>query len=226
MTKIIGFICAAYIFCGAAIAAEDADAKAQQLLSAMGGAIWADIRTVHNTAINYHPQARLPYIQEYWYDTKRPAHYVTINNFDLDRARAYTLDGGWSMAEGQFSTFSEERLHQEVISWSRSLYRKLHLLARDDKNLSLAIGSAGRLEFTYDGEFIGWFLLGDDGAPVRHGGTPALEDYTSFESLVKFGPIFWPQGGYDNDGWRFEMLSLEISPNPPAVDYTPPSTRN
>lgn len=222
MIRLLGFISILCAFSGAA-AEEDAESLGQKFLNTMGGDIWADVRTVHNTAINHHPQARLPYIQEYWYDTKQPAHYVTINNFDLDRVRAYTAQGGWSIAENNFSHFSEERLQREIVSWSRSLYRKLHLLARQDENLTLAIGEAGRLEFFYDDEFIGWFLLDSNGAPTRHGGTPSSENYTNFERLAQFGAVSWPQGGHDNDGWRFEMLSLDVSEDAPAVDYSVPA---
>ncbi len=214
------------VFFNTANAAENADSLGQKFLHAMGGDVWASVRTVHNTAINHHPQARLPYIQEYWYDTEKPAHYVTIKNFDLDRIRAYTMDGGWSIAEDEFKYFSDDRLQREIVSWSRSLYRKLHLLARKDENLSLSIGEGGRLEFFYDDDFIGWFLLDKDGAPTRHGGTPSSNDYTNFESLAQFGAVSWPRAGYDNDGWRFEMLSLEISDDAPMVDYTAPSPHN
>ena len=222
MMRLLGILFAFWASCGTVNAANDADALGQQFLDVMGGKAWANIRTVHNTAINHHPQSRLPYIQEYWYDTNQPAHYVTINNHDLDRIRAYTTDGGWSIAEGNFSYFSEERLQREIVSWSRSLYRKIYLLASQNENLSLAIGEAGRLEFYYDGDFIGWFLLDEDGAPTRHGGTPASDNYTNFENLAQFGSVFWPQGGSDNDGWRFEMLSLEVSEAPPPVEYAAP----
>lgn len=220
------FLCAMSFFCAcwtSALGAEDASALGGKLLNAMGGDVWADVRTVHNTAINHHPQARLPYIQEYWYDTERPAHYVTIKNYDMDRTRAYTTEGGWSVTEGEFGEFSDDRLQREITSWSRSLYRKIYLLARGDKDLALSIGESGRLEFNHDGEFIGWFLLDDKGAPRRHGGTASSENYTEFDDLAQFGSVYWPSGGHDNDGWRFEMLSLEISKAPPPVDYAPPS---
>lgn len=216
----MGFLCAC---CTSAMGAEDASALGKKLLTTMGGDVWADVRSIHNTAVNHHPQARLPYIQEYWYDTERPAHYVTIKNYDMDRTRAYTVDGGWSVTEGEFGEFSDDRLQQEITSWSRSLYRKIYLLAREDKDLALAVGEGGRLEFIHDGELIGWFLLDDKGAPRRHGGTASSENYTEFEDLAQFGSVYWPSGGHDNDGWRFEMLSLEISEARPPVDYAPPS---
>ncbi|MEO1241240.1 MAG: hypothetical protein AAFX54_04980 [Pseudomonadota bacterium] len=217
---VIGFLCACWT---SALGEEDASALGGKLLTAMGGDVWADVQSIHNTAVNHHPQARLPYIQEYWYDTERPAHYVTIKNYDMNRTRAYTTDGGWSVTEGEFGEFSDDRLQQEITNWSRSVYRKIYLLARRDEDLALTIGEGGRLEFNHDGELIGWFLLDDKGAPQRHGGTASSENYTEFEDLAQFGSVYWPGGGHDNDGWRFEMLSLEISEAPSPVDYAPPA---
>ena len=204
-------------------AAEDAAAKAEKLLNAMGGAeAWKNVRTVHNKAVNHHPQARIAYIQEYWYNTHEPSHYTTLQNFDIDRARAYTLDGGWSLTETSLTPFSEERLQSEIQSWSRSLYRKFYLMARNDPGLEVRLGEGGRLEFLYEGDFIGWMLIDENGAPTRHGGTPATDSFTDFDPPVAFGPINWPRGGRDESGWDFEMLSLRVSSGPIPKDFSMP----
>ena len=204
---------------------ENAREKASKMLDAMGGAATrAEIRTVHNKAVNHHPDARLPYIQEYWYDTQTPRHYIKLNNFDVDRIRAYSKTGGWSFAEGVSAPFSEERLNRELDSWTRSLYRKFYLLARDPGSLELATGEGGRIEFSHQGKFIGWMMVNDAGAPTRHGSTPSADDYTNFGPLAQFGPIAWPASGNDNAGWDFEILSVEISGEEMPVSIAPPKT--
>lgn len=205
-------------------AAESAEQIAQKLLDAMGGAnVWRNVRTVHNIAVNHRPQARLPYIQEYWYFTKEPKHIVKINNHDMQRMRAYTTGGGWSIAEGELTQFSGERMQREIQSWSQSLYRKFYLLANDSERLDVRLGDSGRLEFRDNGVFIGWIIVGDDGAPARHGGTPASDVYTDFDALMQFGDIYWPKGGSDEAGWRFEMLSIEALTKEPLLSTDPPA---
>ncbi len=195
----------------------------EKLLNALGGeAAWKDVRAVHNTAVNHHPQARLPYIQEYWYFTGAPKHVVKINNHDMNRMRAYTEDGGWSMLRGEVNPFSAKRHTNELMSWRRSLYRKIFLLANRSPDLRLAMGSDGSLEF-YDNElFIGWMKINENGSPTRHGGTESRDIYTDFEELAQFGNIFWPMGGKDESGWRFEMLSIEALDEEPDISTEPP----
>ncbi|MEL7448654.1 MAG: hypothetical protein AAFN78_05555 [Pseudomonadota bacterium] len=205
---------------GAAETKHPARASAEMMLEAMGGkAVWKEVRSVHNTAVNHHPQSRLPYVQEYWFDTREPHHYLTIKNFDFDRSRGYTRKGGCSLVEGDARPFTDERLQNELQSWARSMYRKLYLLAADPENLELELGTGGRVEFTYEGEFIGWMNIASDGTPERHGGSAPSEMFTEFLPLIEFGPVSWPRGGKDNDGWDFEILSLQISQEeiPPAL---------
>ena len=204
-------------------AEESAREKAMRMLDAMGGAaVWSEIRTIHNRAVNHHPDARLPYIQEYWYDTHVPRHYIKLNNFDVDRIRAYSSESGWSITEGKFANFSEERLDSEIRSWSRSLYRKFYLLATDPNSLELTAGREGRIEFIHEGKFIGWMVIDEDGAPTRHGSTPSSDDYTNFGPLAQFGPISWPESGNDDAGWDFEILSVDISNDEMPHSVAPP----
>ncbi|MEM7020758.1 MAG: hypothetical protein AAF512_25880, partial [Pseudomonadota bacterium] len=192
-------------------------------LAAMGGAdAWKDIQVVHNTAVNHHPQARLPYIQEYWYFTQAPKHIVKIKNHDMNRMRAYTQEGGWSYYQGQVHPFNEERLENEIQSWHRSLYQKLHLLAKQSPRLRLKIGVENRLEFFDQDQFIGWLIVGDDGAPARHGGTSSMDAYTDFSALAKFDNVSWPSRGQDDSGWRFEILSFQVLDHAPDISMEPP----
>ena len=208
----------------ASVQAETANQMGKRLLAAMGGAeAWKDVQVVHNTAVNHHPQARLPYIQEYWYFTQMPKHVVKINNHDMNRMRAYTEEGGWSYYQGQAHPFSEERLENEIQSWHRSLYRKFYLMATQSPELRLEIGIENRLEF-FDGEqFIGWMIVGDDGAPTRHGGTSTMDAYTNFSALTKFDEVFWPSNGQDDSGWRFEMLNFQVLKQAPDISMEPPA---
>lgn len=225
MSSFRSLLCTLLLMGGVPVqAAETAEEIADKLLNAMGGAeAWRNVRTVHNTAVNHHPQARLPYIQEYWYFTEEPKHIVRINNHDMQRKRAYTTHGGWSLVEGELTPFSDERLQNEIQSWSRSLYRKFYLLANDAKRLEVSLGEGGRLEFRDNGAFIGWMIVDENGAPTRHGGTPAADIYTEFEELAQFGDVSWPKGGSDEIGWRFEMLSLKALNEEPALSTEPPA---
>ena len=188
----------------------------------VGAAAWSEIRTIHNKAVNHHPDARLPYIQEYWYDTHVPRHYIKLDNFDVERIRAYSSEGGWSLTEGKFAPFTEARLAREIDSWSRSLYRKFYLLAKDPESLDLALGRDGRIEFSHEGSFIGWMMTDEEGAPIRHGSTPSADDYTNFGPLAQFGPISWPATGNDDAGWDFEILGVVISPEEMPHSVAPP----
>ena len=203
--------------------ADEAGQLGDRLLGALGGAdAWREAAAVHNTAVNHHPQARLPYIQEYWYFTETPRHVVKINNHDMQRMRSYTQTGGWSLVEGEVRPFSDERLANELSSWNRSLYRKLYLLASDSPDLSLSLGDDGSLEFYESGQFAGWITIASDGAPLRHGGSRDRNVYTDFDELVTFGQVRWPSAGQDETGWRFEMLSIELLEEEPEISTEPP----
>ena len=223
MKRLIAATVLTFVFAHSVEAEDSARDEANKMLDAMGGAAaWADIRTVHNTAVNHHPDARLPYIQEYWYDTQIPRHYIKLNNFDVDRKRAYSSAGGWSLTEGALKPFSDERLNRELDSWARSLYRKFYLLAKDPDSLDLATGPGGRIEFSHQGNFIGWMIVNDAGEPTRHGSTPSTEDYTNFGPLAQFGPIAWPASGNDDAGWDFEILSVHVSTEVMPMSVEPP----
>ncbi|MEO1245304.1 MAG: hypothetical protein AAFX56_06410 [Pseudomonadota bacterium] len=203
--------------------ADRATELGDKMLAMLGGAeVWQEAVAVHNTAINHHPQARLPYIQEYWYFTGMPRHVVKINNHDMQRMRSYTQAGGWSLVEGDVRDFSEERLAQEIISWHRSFYRKIVLLATESADLTLSLGAGGSVEFHDSDQFIGWIEISDDGTPRRHGGSENRRIYTEFAELISFGEINWPSGGRDETGWRFQMLSIELLEEEPALSTEPP----
>lgn len=215
-----------YIFVISAPLAAQSDKKkditrdqAMVMLNAMGGAdAWKQVRTVHSIAVNHHPDARLPYVQEYWYDTQEPKHFTMLTNYDLKRKRGYDVNGGWSVTEGTTKPFDEQRLKRELNSWRRSLYRKIYLLASDPASLQIDHGVEGRLEFSHAGSFIGWVKLNADGEPIRHGGNESSTDYTDFDELERFGPIFWPKSGRDPQGWDFEILSVGVSGQEMPVD--------
>ena len=210
-------------FFSAGAFADEASELGDKLLSAMGGAdAWKDTKTVHSLAVNHHPQARLPYIQEYWYFTDRIEHVVTINNHDMDRKRAYTKDGGYSYLRGESRPFDEERMANEIQSWHRSVYRKLLLLARKDPALQLTIADDGRLEFMDGDRFIGWLMVAEDGTPIQHGGSEDRASHTNFGALMEFGDINWPANGHDESGWRFELLSISALKEEPDIDKNPP----
>ena len=162
--------------------ANPAQDLAEKMLAALGGAeAWRDAAVVHPTAVNHHPQARLPYIQEYWYFTKAPRHVVKINNHDMQRMRSYTEAGGWSIVEGDVRPFSEERLSREILSWQQSIWHKMSLLAKGSADLRLTMADDGSVEFYESGQFIGWIEIGEDGAPRRHGGIEDRSIYTEFD---------------------------------------------
>lgn len=204
-------------------APRSADEMGRMLIDAMGGAdAWAGVRTVHNHAVNHHPNVRLVYTQEYWFDTERPAQRIHFRNFDVDWRRAFTPDGGWLFAEGETTPMNAERHGAELWGWSHSLYRKFILLARRPEGLRLDVGEGGRLEFFLDGEFLGWMTIDENGAPLRHGAREAPDEYYYYDELIPFGSINWPRSGGDQTGWRFEILAIKVSPDPPPVDFEKP----
>ncbi|WP_425410728.1 hypothetical protein [Hyphococcus sp.] len=204
----------------------DAEKMGASLLDAMGGRdVWSVVRTVHNTAINHHPQARLPYIQEYWFDVEEPAQYLKRDSFDMEIRRAYTISGGWEKSGDDLDRYSEERLESALNGWEKSLYRKFYLLAKRPDALELVKAEDGMLEFYLDTEFLGWMMIDEDGAPQRHGGTQSREQYFYFDELAAFGPINWPHSGGNLGGWKFEILSIELLGTPAPVSFAPPSAQ-
>ncbi len=193
-----------------------------KFLNAVGGQeIWSQAKTLHNKAINHHPAARLPYIQEQWYSLEKPAHHTKLKNFDMNRERSFTLDFGWSKTEKSLKPFSEERLKNEISSWYKTLYHKLKLIALDDKNLRLE-RSGMKLSFYENEDYLGWVLLSKEGDLLKAGTTQDEESYTTFGEMVEFGEVRWPRSGENVDGWRFEILNIQLLNTPMPIDQSMP----
>lgn len=198
-----------------------AAAMAEKFLAAMGGReVWAQATYVHSKAVNHHPQARLPYIQEYWTDFRKPRTLNRLTNFDMDRLRGFNVDHGWGIKEGETYEYDAERVANELRDWRRSIYAKLVAIARRDKSMGMEWRN-GRLSFSKDGEDLGWIELGPDGAPKGYSAT-AEGAPTSFGPLETFGEINWPRSGEQESGWRFEMLSIELGTGTVPVSFEMP----
>ncbi len=204
--------------------AEDGGARALGLkfLDAVGGQeIWSQAKTLHSKAVNHHPAARLPYIQEQWYDLEKPSHHTKLNNFDMNRERSFTLDFGWSKTEKSLQPFSEERLSNEIAGWHKTLYRKLKLIALNDKSLRLERDGM-KLNFYKKEDYLGWVLLSKEGDLLKAGTNKDEERHTTFGEMVELGAIRWPRSGENVDGWRFEILSVQLLNTPMPVDQSMP----
>ena len=124
---------AGIFFFSAGAFADEASELGDKLLSAMGGAdAWKDTKTVHSLAVNHHPQARLPYIQEYWYFTAAPRHVVKINNHDMQRMRSYTeaLEG-----EAIWSAYDILLRAANLPNFARHIILRLNLLDKRRRHL-------------------------------------------------------------------------------------------
>ncbi len=204
--------------------AEDDEARALGLkfLNAVGGQeIWSQAKTLHNKAVNHHPAARLPYIQEQWYSLEKPSHHTQLNNFDMDRERSFTEDFGWSKTETSLKPFSEDRLKNEISSWYKTLYHKLKLIALNDQSLHLERHGM-KLSFYKNKDYLGWVLLAENGDLLKAGTTQNEEQYTTFGEMVEFGEVRWPRSGENVDGWRFEVLNIELLNTPMPMDQSMP----
>ena len=183
----------------------------ERLLAAVGGRqLWATKRYVHTRAVNWHPDARLPYIQEAWIDLEQPAHRIQLNNFDMQRIRVYTPSLGWGVTESRQYDFDTQRLAAEHENWRRLIYRKLRLLATDNPNLLVTQNAGSILEFTHDNEYLGWIEVNENGAPAAHGLDQDRQMSTAFGDLVKFDRVAWVRSGQQSGGWAFETLYFEL----------------
>lgn len=201
--------------------AAEAAVMAEKFLEAMGGRkAWAKATYVHSWAVNHHPQARLPYTQEYWTDFRQPRTLNRLKNFDMNRLRGFNIDNGWGVSEGKVYKFEPERIANELKSWRQSIYGKLMAIARRDKNVQYE-WSNGRLNFRKAGVEFGWIELDANGAPKRYSGT-AQGSPVTFGPLVSFGNINWPKHGTEDGGWRFEMLAIELGYGPLPVSFELP----
>lgn len=200
---------------------DEAAAMAEKFLDAMGGrAAWVKARYVHSWAVNHHPQARLPYTQEYWTDFRRPRTLNRLKNFDMNRLRGFNIDHGWGVKEGEVYKFEPERVASELNSWRRSIYGKLMAIARRDTGVTYEWRD-NRLSFRKGKVDLGWIELDANGAPTRHSAGPD-QPPTKFGPLVSFGNINWPRHGAEDGGWRFEMLAIELGYGPVPVSFDLP----
>ena len=216
---------AAVLLCAAPTRADDPNAVAQRLLDSVGGAdIWATRRYVHTFALNHHPQARLPYTQEGWIDLDQPRHRIELCNYDMQRVRAFTADGGWGLSEGRSYTFDDERMADELRGWRTRIYRRLRLIAQQADGLTLETDGP-YLHITHDGEYLGWVEVAPEtGAPVSIGSDRAEMTGTRFGVVEAFGDVSWVSSGEQAGGWRFETMAFELLGADADIAFAPSPT--
>lgn len=226
MKKVIGIIIGVLLSFDSYSNEETARDLGAKFLEAVGGQnLWSLSKTIHNKAVNHHPAARLPYVQEQWYSLEQPAHHTKINNFDMNRERSFTTEYGWSKTKKSIKPFSDERLSNEIQSWHKTLYRKLKLLAINDKALRLERDGL-KLSFFKNETYLGWVLLSSAGDLLKAGATEAGDSFTTFGEMTEFGPIRWPRSGQDSQGWRFEILDVELLDIHMPVDQSMPQVQS
>lgn len=156
---------------GRARAADDAEARAEKLLLAVGGrAAWA--RAANMVLDAQHNRADEPLV----------LRTVVAMDFDRPRLRSETtapglllvrvLDGDrhWQLARnGSVGPLPAEQLAEDRRWYAAHAMRTLHRVAMRDPALSLQAGAAARLDVMEAGRRLAWYTLDARGEPQAYG---------------------------------------------------------
>ncbi|QJR14766.1 hypothetical protein [Usitatibacter palustris] len=204
----------ALIAFGMPVHAQDAEALAEKMLTALGGrAAWAaTTNTVNDSQQNWDgdPSVLRAVITM---DFERPRFRIESRGEGLHVIRVIDGDKSWRMTrDGKISAVPPE-LFADELKWYRGhVYRTLHRIAKRDPVIKLAVGKEGRLE-VFEGETrIAWYLLDRANQPYRYG---ANED----DAGSLFGPWDAEKSGIRHpvyvtrtDGkWRAMLKRLEVN---------------
>lgn len=206
-----------------------ADAKA--MVETMGGAAtWRELESVHFVHEWDIVNRAERYLENEILDLGGPRSWVTMESETYSRTRAYSPEHGyWSLTDGEFSRGSEESLANAMERAPFSIYRLARNISRDDDSLEIrsgrlaSAGNAPALEFAGpDGVARGWIVLNARKEPMVWATTQYV--YV-FGPLARFGNLWVPDWATTSDGLvRYEMVSLEGSNRPPALELFEPDT--
>jgi hypothetical protein len=207
-------------------APDAAEARVEQLLTAMGGRdVWASIRSMQNVATQYSTQVDEPYKNLIWNDFDSPRIRIEQSGPAMNRMRAFSDDKGWRVRDGEPSLLTAEEIAEERKFWEANVYRTLHRLARRDADLHARLTENGRLEIVRaDGVRLCWFDLNAKGEPYAFG-TWDGDIGSVFGPLIEaaHGRIRVPAWGASSTGaWRYVIERIEVYEGAPPASFDPP----
>lgn len=194
--------------------AVDLEARAEQMLSAIGGrSAWANLKST----VNDSQQNRLgePTVVRavITMDFERPRFRIEATAPDLHLIRVVDGERHWRLTrEGRIEPLPDALLADDLRWYASHVYRTLHRIAARDRALNLAAGRDGRIEVHEGGKRIAWFALDARGEPYAFGSHD--DDIGSI-----CGPWDFEQNGIRHpvwvsrpDGaWRAALKSLTVN---------------
>lgn len=209
----------------AAQTTETGPARAERLLTAMGGrAAWAQVKFAHVEAIHDDVAFAETFTNKIWNDFSAPRVRFEAKNAQIDRRRALDGGAGWRQRDGQLTPLTPEQIEGDRRWWEANLYRTLQRLAINDPDLTARAVGEHRLEiFRADGRRLNWFVLNPRGEPMLFG-TWDSESGGTFGPLASNGSVKYPKWGAMPDGsWRYEVVRLVTAATVPAdINFTSP----
>jgi hypothetical protein len=198
------------------------------MLEALGGSRpWAEARTIEVELRGFYAREHRPWTEAFWMGLEMARGRFELRGGDLDRTIAWTPEGGWEESRGRVEVMPEERHDLEMAYWRCQPVVLFHRLAQgaaeartgpgDDENVFEVVDPAS-------GEILAKLSVDLRGEPTRWAakiGKRELEHLLG--PLESFGEIRFPKWGGSVDGiWRYEHLSVKLSPLPLGVSLDPP----
>jgi len=152
-------------------AADDAEARAEKLLNAVGGrAAWARAHNMVLDAQQHRADEAAVLRTVVAMDFKRPRFRAESTAHALQLIRVLDGDRHWQLARnGSIGALPAEQLAEERRWYAAHPMRTLHRVAMRDPALSLQLGRNGRLEVMEGGRRLAWYALDARHEPQAYG---------------------------------------------------------
>jgi hypothetical protein len=204
----------------------EAVAAVERMLERLGGReVWARTRTIHLVYEGWRTDPDEPIVERAWRDLTRPTERVEFDARSFKFTRVFTEDSGWVARDNDRRIMTPEELSSNQAFWRFDFYTMIRRFAVADAELRLSFQAPRRVVVTgADGADLGWWEIDGTGQPIRWGATDQGEvlEYV-YLPVRKFGNINFPAGGAATDGfWRFQYLTVEVSPYPAKVSLSLP----
>jgi len=199
------------------------------MLAALGGRrAWAEARSLRVELRGFYARESRPWTEVFWIDLESPRGRFELRGGDADRTIAWTPEGGWEERDGAVEPIPAARHEIEMEYWRRQPAVLLHQLAQGKVGFTPATEADEKTIQVVDlatAEPLARFTVNLQAEPTKW--TTQLGEHAIdhlLGPLATFGEIRFPRWGGSVDGvWRYEHVSVEISPAPFDAPLEPPS---
>lgn len=207
--------------------ADDAQALADKLVAATGGAAaWRAARGLEIRATHYEAQLPAAYANALFIALETPTMRFEARNETMNRVRGVVGEAGWRVSErNPLGPMTAEQVRGDLDWWEAHPYRNIRRLAVADPAITPRLAADGRLELIRaDGRRLLWYRLNTASEPVAFGvGDSEIGTVLGPLAPALEGGVRLPQWSGRADGtFRGSDQRARAFPHPPKVDFEKP----